>query len=195
MYLLCSFKIVHIDSSCFDEDEFSMVLFTCYVSFLSVWLWWIHDIFHRCMCILTFHVCESMFMLHFTIHEWISKVLEENEVKCVIYLSYKTKNLDDSNEIFNQCYLAKYYHSNSFYEVWNVFGIEYIWKRFSFGLDAPKHLKSSQEKFFPVGESPYVSFCQTDVKYACLEVFCLILLDRPVFNLQTFTRTKNICVV
>ena len=48
-----------------------------------------------------------MFMLHFTIHEWVSKVLEENEVKCVIYLSYKTKNLDDSNEIFNQYYLAK----------------------------------------------------------------------------------------
>ena len=56
-------------------------------SFFSVWLWWIHDIFHRCMCILTFHVCESMFMLHFTIHEWISKVLEENEVMRDIFIA------------------------------------------------------------------------------------------------------------
>ena len=134
-------KIIYIDPSCLDEDEFSLdsSMRPC-----SVWLWWIHDIFHRCMCILTFHVCESVFMLHFTIHEWISKDLEENEVKCVIYLSYNTKmqtvRMRSLINVILRHYISfRHYYSNSFYQLW-IFLVWTVYENGSVLVKMPQNI-------------------------------------------------------
>ena len=80
IYFLCISKILNIYWSILfwwrRILDARRLLNMCAAICCSLWLWWIHDIFHRCMweCILLFLVCESMFVLQFTIHEYVSKL-------------------------------------------------------------------------------------------------------------------------
>ena len=107
MYFLCSFKIVHIDPSCFDEDEFSMVLFSCYVrSFLFG-----YDEFmtyFTAACAFYFpYVCESTFWYNsqFTNSYQIFKIIFFSRIWDVVHFKSHIWNRIISINLLNFRYL------------------------------------------------------------------------------------------
>ena len=132
-------------------------------SFFSVWLWWIHDIFHRCMCILLsiclwIHVFGTIHIsrIHIKIiREWFcTKIKDVEHFKNMFEIHFRHLELLDA-----------YIFTNSIYQTLFYF--------------IPVHPKSNEEfprKSFPVGV--FLCFILVDsLKEICMpqKVFCCLI--------------------